>query len=536
MNLTNMGSQPGVRDYSIPNSLVNGLPREMNNQKMTQYNDLRRVGLTQPHILDLMAVHFQERKGYLTTLLTYLDKTWNPNAAAMRKKDGKQTMRDMVFAKNMKLIGNHEFAWAGKAPQCSLYKIVNNVSATSDGQVGFGTDEFVITVNKPVVDKDDVFILNDQRKQLIVSQPPVRNLDGTATCRVRQLFTKQDASHIANVGVDVTMLQKGCELAIQYNIKPEASDFGSRAEWHFNDWYRNYMTTQRYEWDMTGLAMHTKVDPKVWVTYTSADGNQYPYWTTQSHIRMMQLMSERRENALFMGLPYLDLNGQHVVDSMNRTYWGGTGFYWQCNRRLRRSFNNLNSFKIFDDLLFDAGRDTGSKPVLFAMMGRRAKAAFSKICLNEFRYSPHVVYFTGGGEMMTAPSGEKIQGIKSDFTYYETTHGIFIVGEFDDMSRKNLPSYTFPDGTLESDWRCLIVNIADELDLKGGMGNINLVSMTGRQNVVGVLPGMAQPGRDNFVATPIDAHKEMILDMHGIAVGNPNCMMELSRQRPVVLS
>jgi hypothetical protein len=54
--------------------------------------------------------------------------------------------------------------------------------------------------------------------------------------------------------------------------------------------------------------------------------------------------------------------------------------------------------------------------------------------------------------------------------------------------------------------------------------------MAGRESVVGKLLGMAMPGADGHVSTPVDAHKEMVLDMAGIAVGNPNCLLELWKQ------
>lgn len=526
---------PAVQDGSIPNRLTNNLPKNMTNQKMTEYNDLRRVGLTNPHIMKAWAQHFVEHKGFLSELLMYLNKDYNPMAAADRRKKGTDTMRDSVFAKNMTIINNHEFAWRGKAPQFSIYKFTENTAATSNLQTGFGTTEFYITLNKHLGSKDDVIMLNDRTTQLIITAPPTFNIDGTMRCRVKRLYAREEQPFITQTGVPINMLAKGCEAAIIYNIKPEASDFGSRVEWHFGDWYRNFMTTQRYEWDITGLAAHTKTEKTHWFTYCDENGTPGAYWTTESHIKMMRQLTERRENALFQGLPNLDANGQPERDSLGRTYYSGTGFYHQCNRRLRRFYNDFTDFSLIDDMLSDVADDTtNGKPVLYASMGRQLRLAFDKVCRNEFKFNPERLYVNYKGGMAKggeAAGNDGKMGIKSNFQYYETPAGIFIVSECPYFDNKSFPGVIGSDGHRDSSWRGLFVNISDELDLEGGAGNINLVTMAGRESVVGKMLGMAMPGADGHVSTPVDAHKEMVLDMAGIAVGNPNCLLELSKQR-----
>jgi hypothetical protein len=119
-------------------------------------------------------------------------------------------------------------------------------------------------------------------------------------------------------------------------------------------------------------------------------------------------------------------------------------------------------------------------------------------------------------------------GIRSNFRYYETPVGKFIVAECDYFDRLSHPSLLTSEGKREQSYRGILLNMADT-----NMGDkaMTLVSLTGRQNVMGKVAGMSNPGPGGVLTTTADVEGEHMLTAQGVAVANPNFMGELKLAR-----
>jgi len=526
------GSMPSVLNPGdVPSRITPGLPKELTNQRMTQYNDLRYAALRSPHMMQMVARHFAQGTGFLSELLMMMGKDYNPGAAAERKKrkvEGAAAWKDSILSKNIKVIDDQEFCWRGYAPTGFIYKVITSVpeQVVGSGMVGQDEREFPLTLNKCLGDMDDVILLNDGNTQVKVTAPPVFNTDGTMTVRVRILLTRAQAPYAANIGVPIDMLTRGSECTIIYNQKPEASEHGSKVRVEFGDWYREFMTTMRYEWNITGLTKATKINAK-WMTYWDNGGQPHAYWMDTLDYEMMKKLAIQRENMLFLGKPDINRNGEFRTDMMGRPYFSGTGMYHQCTSRLKREYNSLNDFTIFDNLLRDMNYDSQyTQPILFMAAGMEFRTDFDKLIRNEFKYSPEVL-FVQEGNLKGAPAGTAGMGLQSNFTYYSTPLGKIIVSPCNYFDNKWMPTRRTAQGTSEQSHRAIIVNIADEL---GGQDNINLVTLAGRSNVVKDVNGMAGDA-GKVLSTTADVMGRHLLDMSGIAVANPNCMAELRLAR-----
>ena len=517
-----------------PGRITPGMAREITNQEMTEYNDLRRAGVLNPHILQMVARHFVQGTGRITELLMMLKKDYNPMAAAARMKSKKhlsgiQDWNDMRMSQNMMLIDNYEFAWRIQTPTGYVYRIVNTVneSVVGSGQTGFGGQEFPLTLNKFLGSMDDVILLNDGNTQLIITAPPVGNSDGTMTCRVKRLYSRQQAPYMDNIGVQVDCLTRGSECQIIYNIKPEKSAHGSRSRLQRGEWAREWMTTQRYEWDITGHAKAVKSNAK-WFAFQDSNGKEHTYWVDAQNYEMMRMCAERRDNFLWYGLPNINKSGDFARDIAGNEYISGTGFYNQTNNRLKRTYNDLNDFSLIEGLMRDMNYDSQYKlPILLCAGGLEFRTKFGRLLRNEFKYAPQVL-FVKDGDMIGAPAGTEGMGLQSNFNYLRTELGIFVVAPIDFFDNRWMPTRNNSVGQNEQSHRGIIINIADQT---GGdsVDNVNMLSLPGRTGVIKDVNGMG--GDQQVLSTTVDMMGRHMLDTAGIAVANPNCMAELRLAR-----
>lgn len=525
-------AQSFEQQFAIPNRITPNVPKEIINQPMTHHNDLRRVMLQNPEILPAVTKLFTENTGMLSEVLMYLQNSYNPLAESRKKTMGVSNKYDQM-QKKFKIINNHEFAWRGVAPGGFVYSLVEDVVLDGDDTAGRGGKEFFMTLNKQLGDMDDVIMLADANTQVIITAPPVMS-NGVMKVRVRLLQLRGATSRQAIPGY---LLKKGRECKIIYNIKPEASEHGSRTRVAFGEWYRNWMGTQRWEWDITGHAAHMGIDPKAktWLVWNNPyNGKMEPYWISVLHYCMLQKAHAQIDNQLFWGKPYIDpLTNQFRKDARGRNYYSGTGVYHQMSRRLKREYTKLNSFKIIDDMLRRMRYDTfeNKRPTLLVVAGSTFQRQFEQLVRNEFSLSPQVLWFDGKGNFFGAPSGDQnLMGIRSNFNYYETSDGIFIVSGLNYFDRRDWPTLRTNAGLSEQSHRGLVFNISKNA---GGMDAMTLVSLAGRQNVIGKVAGMSNPGPQGIITTPADVEGEHMLNMAGVAVHNPYAMGEfrLSRRR-----
>jgi len=516
---------------AIPNRISPGMPDELLNQPMNMYNDLRNVLMFKPHILDAVGKHFTEGTGLVSELLYHT----KSNSTTVLGDDGqKYTAGNDRIAKNIEIIGNHEFAWRIAAPRNWLYRIQETVAVDpGTGQVGKGGAPFYLTLSKQLGDQDDVIMLADGNTQVIVDAPPVMLTGGNMRVRVKLLVKKGGQ----NAHIPTYLVTAGAECKTIYNMKPEASEHGSKTRIPFGDWAKNYMTTQRWEWNLTGLAAHSKVDPSAvkQLAYFNGKKNQLEkYWIPVLDYEMMRQSYMQIDNQLFWGKKNINPDGSFRKDQKGRIYFSGDGIYHQINRRLKRQYNRMTSFRMFDDMLrslrYDSSSTTHRKPVLMVIAGSEFRMQFDRLIRNEFKLSPEVLFFDGKGGYQSGPAKKygDVRGIRSNFNYYETPNGIFLVSQCHYFDSRQLPTLYDTGGIPEQSYRGIIVNITPTI---GGQDVMSLVSLAGRQNVIGTVNGMSNPGNGGVLSSTADVEGKHMLNMCGVGVHNPNCIGEFRKVR-----
>jgi hypothetical protein len=516
---------------AIPNRITPGVPDELLNQPMNEYNDLRRVLMAKPHILEAVGKHFTEGTGLVSELLYHT----KSNSTTVLGDDGqyRNSAGNERIAKNIEIIGNHEFAWRIAAPRNWLYRIQSTVPLGGDGKIGTGGRSFYLVLSKQLGDQDDVIMLADGNTQVIVDAPPVMLGDGSMRVRVKLLLKKGGQ----NAHIPQYLLSAGAECKCIYNMKPEASEHGSKIRVPFGDWAKNYMTTQRWEWNLTGLAAHTKISPdaaKQLVYFNKGKNRLEKYWIPVLDYEMMRASYMNIDNQLFWGKKNINPDGSFRKDQKGRVYFSGDGIYHQINRRLKRQYFRMNSFRMFDDMLrsirYDSASTTHKKPVLLVFAGSEFRVQFDRLIRNEFKLSPEVLFFDGKGGYQTGATKKygDIRGIKSNFNYYETPNGIFLVSQCNYFDSRQLPTLYDQGGIPEQSYRGIIVNISPTV---GGQDVMTLVSLAGRQNVIGRINGMSNPGAGGQLSTTADVEGKQMLNMCGVGVHNPNCIGEFRRSR-----
>ena len=517
------------QNYGIPGLIRPGLPRELSNQTMTVHNDLKRVGMANPEILDGVFQHFYEGTGMLSEIMYYLDKSYNPLAKLKNQaKEKRQAGKSILDSQKVKELANYEFAWRVRAPQGFVYRVVEEPAFNVDGTVGRGGVPFSFVINKDLVDVDDVFMLNDGINQVKVL---ARQYDAPNRTRITVRLLIDEGG--VNQAIPRFSLSLNSELSRVYNQKPEASTHGSKVLVRFGEWFRQSMTTMRFEWNMTGHAAHTKTGNKnnvTWLTWTGYDGKVGAYWIETWRYEMMREAAKAMDNMLFWGKRDIEATGRFRSDARGYQYITGDGAYHQSNNRFKREYTNLNDFSIIDDIMKSMYyTSNGVKPTFVVLPGIEFRLGFDKLIRNEFNQVPQVLYFDGQGNFNSADKRDTgINGIRSTFNYYETPVGKFIVSECNYFDRQEWARRYTNEGLNEQSFRAILINIEKD---EFGMDPLTLVSMAGRKNVIGRIAGMSDPGPDGVLTTAQDIQGEHLLTSAGIALHNPNCIAELKRTR-----
>jgi len=426
------------------------------------------------------------------------------------------------------MLNNLEYSWMSPAPSNWLYRVATAPTFVND-QVGANGAEFFFDVNKQLGDMDDVWILADMTTQIILTQQPEMLPNGKLRVRAKKLSAPGQHAY----GIPRRLLEVGTEIGPLYNLKPEASEHGSKSRVAFGEWHRGWMSTMRWEWNITGHAAHVKNDmTPMALIYTNDNGDVEPYWTETWRYNMMKMAYKNMDNQLFWGLSYTDPEGRFVKDARGYRYYSGMGIYHQANRRLKREYTRLNDFTIIDDImtgLYHDALENNTGVEILVCGGIEFRKEFDKLIRNEFKGAPEVLYWDGKGNyQMGQGSGSQQMGLRSNFTYYETPVGKFIVSGCNYFDRKGIPTLYTGEGRREQSYRGILLNISK---MRGGSDAMTMVSLSGRQNVMGRVAGMSNPGPGNVLTTTADVEGEHMLTMQGIALHNPNCMAELKLAR-----
>jgi len=512
-----------IERYGIPGRIVPGLQRDFTNFRMTDLNNLRNASLTRPDIIEGLHKYFTESTGMVSELLMYTNKSYDKNVAKFKKEKYGEQMPS--WQKNFKMLNNYEFAWQSPAPTGWVYQVTKAPTFVND-VVGFNHADFIFEANKQLGDKDDVMMLADGITQIILKKTPEPLPDGTIRFRA-SLFGQETFSK----AIPRRLLEKGVEFTRVYNLKPEASEHGSKGRVSFGEWNRGWLSTMRWEWNITGHAAHVMANktPQNFC-FTLPNGKVEQYWTETWRMEMMKRAYIEQDNQLFWGMDHTTKDGGFYKDERGYKYWSGKGIYHQANRRLKREYTDLDDFTIIDDIMSGMYHDslnTGRNVEIVVFGGLRLRTAFDKLLRNEFKGAPEILYFDGVGNYNSTGSGN-IMGIKSNFTYYETPVGKFIMSDCDYFDRTSHPSLFTREGVREQSYRGIFMNISDMI---GGEKAMTLVSLANRQNVSGKVSGMSNPGAGGTLSTTADVEGEHLLTSQGIAVTNPNFLGELSLAR-----
>jgi sulfur relay (sulfurtransferase) DsrF/TusC family protein len=516
--------------YGIPGRVVPGQPKELLNWKMTDANNLRHIVGTRPDVIQGMYKHFAENTGMVTELMQHMrGKSYDADAEKYKKGKGRTNSFE-AMQKKFKIMNNMEYAWKTPAPSGFVYRVVESPTFDADSTVGRNGARFQFVINKQLADQDDVFMLADGTTQIIVTQPPTALPDGNLRITARMLFQEGGAGR----AIPQRLLERNVELSRIYNIKSEASQHGSKSRVSFGEWQRGWMTTMRWEWNITGHAAHLKMDnTPMMLVYTKENGEVEPYWTETWRYNMMKMSYEQMDNQMFWGLPYIDNQGRFQKNAEGYRYWSGTGIYHQANRRLKREYTRLDSFDVIDDILLGLyydGLENNQDTEIMVCGGIEFRRQFDQLLRNEFSARPEVLFFDGLGNYHTGDKGKEkgVMGIRSNFTYYETPVGKFIVSKCNYFDRKSHPTLLTAEGRNEQSHRAIMFNISKMI---GGNEAMTMVTLSGRQNVLGRIAGMSNPGPGGFLTTARDVEGEHMLTMQGVALHNPNCMGELKLAR-----
>lgn len=489
---------------NVPGKIYPGFAPELVNQKMTEFNDLRHVMAVKPEILDATSVLFAEQYGVISEIMVYLDAYYSPNKA---KAQGGNYSR---MEKNIKLLGNHEYAWRLQNPSNFVYQFTRDPEGPGvDTGLGVDGTEFIVYLNRLPLDQDDVIELADNMSHIMIVTPPESTgLD--YKCRVRAL------TEFSGQVIQPFLLKRGMEASYAYNIKPEGSEHGSRVRTSFGSWMTNYMTTMRFEWDITGTAAHTKTNVQ-WFSYSNPlTGKQEAYWMPVWDYEMMAKAQMSAEHFLFNGKKAVTPGGQWVADRRGKLYYSGDGLYTQCSKKLRIGYNELNENDLeimMKTLKLDSIGIVG-KPRYVCVGGLEFRLQFDKLLRKYFNIEPHVLFHVD-------QDGMKLQ---SKFVKYEVGPlGEFYVLEGDFFDSKANASYYDNLGARLASYRGIVINVSE---LLGGQKAAMIVSRAGRQNVVGRVAGMSNPGPDGVLSTTADVEGKHLLKEIGIACFNPYCLGE----------
>ena len=519
----------------LPNKVGPGVSKYVDGAfEYTKANYIRNIGLTHPEILEGTYRYFSAEEGMLSTMLRYMDSTYNPAAA---KKLAANGTKELPWEKKVKYLSNYQYQWMVNRPEGWVYTILEAPAEDPQfpGTVGANDKEFSFIVSERLISKDDVLMLKDLSTQIIVTREPqsVPGLRGRRiTCKL------MNVKGLIGQRIPLWKLAVGAEVSSpKYNLKPESSDNGSKFMVQRGEWYRGWMSTLRLEYSYSGMLGRTELKGKDAITLVYDDGVNTPigFWMTIMDKQMMKEKIRIADNHCFWGMPNINQDGNFRTDNKNRTYYSGAGIYHQANKQLRVPYQNLNDFSIIDRLTaslyvdWSNSDNEGTKPTILALGGLQFRTDFDKLIRNEFSLSPQVLWYDGTGNLFGAPKGEtKVTGIRSDFNYYETPNAVFVVANCRYFDSKWNPTNINQFGQSMNSKRAILCNISKSV---GGDMPISLLSVTGA-NAEGEISSIANNGGSGDFATPVDGRSKHMMMAQGVALHNPNSIAEMYATDP----
>lgn len=516
----------------IPNRIVSGNTREFSAHKMITETELGYNMLTKPHLLEAYVRHHTETSGLVSEILTHLGSNSVMDVATGTGYNSKTTDGiDRGIANRLNVINNYEFVWRGQAPKGEVGRFTRDFANAALATRGGAVFEHYGSYHQ--VSVDDILLLADQRTQVKVLA--VTNVNGTTgqgseykyTLRLLTGGPNGASSYVAPI-----LLKKNAEFVVNWNQKSATSSHGSKVHLRFGDWYRNWLTTMRMEWNSNGLAMRLGIDEsqKKWLVFTDNAGNQYPYWVDAIRYETDKQMMKYLDNMLFFGQKDQNANGEWMKDSDGYDFISGDGIYHQSNKRLQRTYNNVNEALI--ESMFQTARtdNDGVKPTLLVLGGFDFEIKISKFLRNYFNAAPEVMYWQN--QEMTGQSAlmNGVQGVKTNFKILSTEMGTFVVGGTNIFDSKSAPKLIGADGKNWNSSRAFVLNVTD--NIAGARGPAFEMVTLKDSFYKGKLNGMAAP-ENGIISTPQDVTGEHTLIRAGIAVHNPNMLMELSKPLPL---
>jgi len=519
---------------TMPGRITPGLPDRLNNIDLMHVPDLKLVGLSKPAVLQAYVNHLSESTGMLSEILAHTGSKHIADALNGNPIVDMQNTGGQMLKSRLKVIGNHEFIWQGKRPQGFVYSFTRTVASPETTTLNGA--EFTAYIDNELIDPEDMLLLDDLRTQIKVVRKDSYQANPGETRIVARLIID---SGTTTQYVNPMLLRRGSEAARFYNQKPSVSTFGSKVGVGFGDWYKESLSTIRWEWNISDMAQKMQItNPNAMVpmayTYQDADGQNVtvPYMVNALDYELDKEMWKSIDNMLFAGKADVDSNGKFKRDARGYEYISGNGLVYQQNSRLCLTYNNFNS--AFMDQMFTTFRmDSGKTPWLLAMGGVAFRGSFDRYMRETFRVNPEVLYWSNQGPQVGEGFLKNgVQGFRSNFKVYSTAIGHFIVGDTNYFDAKHMPSgLRMSDGTNYNSHSAYILNVTDNFAGGGNRPAFDLVTLKDSFMREGKLASLTD-NNGGYFSTPEDISSKHKISRAGIACFEPNMLMEVSKPLP----
>jgi hypothetical protein len=506
---------------NLTNKILPGQRETLSSEKMTSYNELRRVLQLNPHLLPVVTRLFAQKYPSITAILANL----KGGSAYYDESMGSYTdgYGSPFPSGSFIHLNQREYAWQVESPKGWVYKVLECSAPNAAGIVGAGGTEFTILVDKDFGREDDVIQTVGHKHNLKVVRFK------SAGMNQRRLVVRAQN----NTGVPYEFVKKGAELSRPlFNQKQEYSSTGSDVWMTYNGMRRGSINTVRHEFGLSGYAANmrlyndkgepTEEAKKYMSVYQiqTKDGKLHPVWMHNIHARMLEEHTMALDNAIMWAQRDLDADGNPRRDASGNQYLTGDGIYYQTNGRMKRPYRKLTA-DIFDDMLMHFYYENdGTRADLYILADGEFRKEADKIIRATFTKNALPLFFDGKGGFYTG-DGKK-QGVRSNFTLYETPLGRITIVECPYFDAKVHPRVFDTNGRALHRGRAFVVNLAG---MEKGESPITLVS--NRMQLIGEERGMANPAADGTISTAVDGMKRHILSEVGGACRRDNVLMEL---------
>lgn len=501
-----------ANNLQLPGTLTPGRPQRFSNIKTTEYNDLVKAAMIKPALIDATAKYFTYKCGVLSQLLMYMGKNFSPS---MLNEGMVSDSKKMMLKNAFKFIDNYQFAYKVASPGEKLLEFTRDPFPVQN-LLGKGGKFFKVWINTETINKDDIILLDDLETQLMVIAPPVRHERDTELTVRLQIRN-------SNHSIPYAMVKKGRQALRHSNMKSERSTSGSRFDVTSNDMATEWMTTYRFETDASGHAAAMKGN-KMWFVYTSPDGREESlYWIDQFEYMMIEKSWEFIENSLWNGVSARNADGSFYKDPKSgKEYISGNGLVTQANAFLNKTYNNF-SRSFFEEIVYDLrvdaiGNTTSNEIDLVFMGGFMAQQEFNSMIEKEFngKHSATPFFYDMNG----------VKGYESRFNVLRLPFANIYMAPTEYFDQKHMPKRFDKLGKNINSHTSYLLNISE---LYGGLDNVSLVTMPGRDMKRGTVNGMSNPGPNGVLSTTEDVEGIHLLRTAGIAVHNPNCLAKISK-------